>query len=282
MTFVYAEIIDDLLWVHSDTKIKLDDHYPNTYSPEQSQLIRKYGIVKTTLICPELSISFAGNNIFLASELFRKLCEKRRFETSDVIKMAMDIHMSSKPDDIEFIIASCEDGKLSLHCIKNRELDSGCLIAWIGSPSAHNEFQKIRNERNEGRASDRTHSAFLNVVNGCSDDTVGGFAISVGYDKSQNCMKYSEVATFQSSKPQTVQPGEIVQFHLSASDGGFTIRQIPISCDELLIAIDQIEPCILYTRSRRCNKEDLENERLFFLMLPMLIRQNENCEWVKC
>ncbi len=282
MTFVYAEKIDDLMRIYCDTRIKLDDRYPCTYSFEQRKLISKYGIVKTTIICPEMSISFAGNNIFLASKLFLELSKKKRFETKDVVEMAMDIHMSSDPDDIEFIIASCEDGKISLQCIKNRKLDSECVNAWIGSSAAHRQFQEFRNNGNDGKASDRTVSAFHNVVYGCSDETVGGFAISVQYDKIQNCMCFSESETMQMSKPQIVQSGESIKWYLSAADGGFTIRQIPISCEELLIAIDQIEPCILYTRSKRCNDEDLKNERLFSLMLPMLIRSDECCGWIRC
>ena len=77
MSFVFAEKNNNTLNIHCDTKIGLDDSSIPLYSCEQKEAIEKYGIVKTTIICPEISISFAGNNIHLASKLFVQLSEKK-------------------------------------------------------------------------------------------------------------------------------------------------------------------------------------------------------------
>ena len=92
MSFVYAEMKNSTLDIYCDTKIGLDNFAGATFSLEQVALIRKYGIVKTVLICPELAISFAGNNIYLASKLFKRLSEKKIFSTQEVVDMAYDTH----------------------------------------------------------------------------------------------------------------------------------------------------------------------------------------------
>ena len=275
MSFVYAETKNNTLDIYCDTKIGLDNFAGATFSLEQAELIRKYGIVKTVLICPELAISFAGNNIYLASKLFKRLSEKKIFSTQEVVDMAYDTHVAGKKNDVEFIVASCEYGKLSLQCIKECEVYSDCKFAWIGSPVAHSEFQKFRNFNNEGKASDRTQMAFLDVVRGCSDSSVGGFCIEAGYNSIERCMGYRNCKTFQNSnfKVQVVQPGEEVCFYMNSEDGGFSFEQMPMSLSDLILRVDQMEPAILYSRRLRMNRDDMDNPQLFSMMLPMLVRE---------
>ena len=218
-------------------------------------------------------------NIYLASKLFKRLYEKRRFTTQDVVNMAYEIHLQGNNNDIEFIIASCEDGNLSLHCIKEHEIINDCIFAWIGSPIAHSEFQALRNKDNTGKASDRTSTAFLGIVQGCSDESVGGFCISVGYNRVANAFGFRECKTFQNTKQQVVKAGDKIKFHMSAEDGGFSFEQIPISEEEFLLTIDQMEPAILYSRRLRMCDRDRNNIQLFSLMLPMLICEDENGNW---
>lgn len=282
MSFVFAEKNDKSLDIYSDTKIMLTDNAIAYFSGEQMDLLKKYGIVKTTIICPQISISFAGNDLFLASKLFEQLYEKRVFSTEDVIEMAFEIHKSAKKDDIEFIIASCEDKQLSLNCIKDGNIQYNCAFAWIGSYQAHCRFQEYRLRDNLGSAHERTVAAFLDVISGCGDETVGGFVTHVNYNSSKDCIQYSEEVTFRSSKQQNVKQGEAIHFYLNAEDGGCTYRQIPVSCEEMLLIIDQIKPQILYSRNKRCTKKDVLNKQLFSLMLPMLVCQNEKGEFVRC
>lgn len=279
MGFVYAEKSNGTLDIMCDTKISLDRFAGASFSKEQIDAIERYGIVKVTVICPEIAIGFAGNNIYLASKLFKRLYEKRRFTTQDVVNMAYEIHLQGNNNDIEFIIASCEDGNLSLHCIKEHEIINDCIFAWIGSPIAHSEFQALRNKDNTGKASDRTSTAFLGIVQGCSDESVGGFCISVGYNRVANAFGFRECKTFQNTKQQVVKAGDKIKFHMNAEDGGFSFEQIPISEEEFLLTIDQMEPAILYSRRLRMCDRDRNNIQLFSLMLPMLICEDENGNW---
>lgn len=281
MSFVYAEKHDETLDIHCDTKIGLDSFAEASFSHEQMELIKKYGIVKTTIICPEICISFAGNNAFLASKLFNQLCEVKSVSVQDIIDMAFQIHLSGNNNDIEFIISSCEDGVLSLHCIKEGVVQRDCQLAWIGSPVAHREFQQLRLKNNSRKVSDRTSIAFMEIVQGCSDNTVGGFHITAGYIPSLKTMGYKECKTFQTSKPQMVQAGESIRFFMGAKDGGFSFEQIPFSLEDLILRIDQMEPAILYSRRLRMNDRDMNNPQLFSLMLPMLIRNDSNGGWIR-
>ncbi len=111
------------------------------------------------------------------------------------------------------------------YCIKGREVLEDCLFAWIGSPTAHREFQMVRDKDNNGRASDRTRMAFLEIVQSCSDDSVGGFCITAGYNQSLNALGYRECKTFQNSKSQIVKPGDNIKFYMSAMDGGFRLNR---------------------------------------------------------
>ena len=279
MSFVYAEKWGDTFDVHCDTKIDLEKA-PVSFSSEQARLIDKYGIVKTTIICPEISISFAGNDIFRASLLFHRLFEKKTFTTNEVVDMAYETHMEGDINGIEFIVASCENNVLSLHCIKEHSIDRDCQFAWIGSPVAFQEFQEKRLKFNEGKASDRTSTAFLDVVQGCSDKSVGLFHITAGYYPFEKSIRYRECKVLQSSKQQNVLLGDAIRFFLNPADGGFSYEQIPISCEELMLQFDQMDPAVLYSRRLRITNSDLKNDQLFSLMLPMLIKE-ENGSWMR-
>lgn len=277
MSFVFAEKVDNIFHIYCDTKISFEHSGITPFSDEQKKLIEKYGIVKTTIICPTVSISFAGNNIFLASKLFRTLYEMGEFEVDEALEAAWNIHKESTPNDIEFIIASCENQIPVLHCIKDRTVQKDCDFCWIGSAEAHNQFQKYRNERVDGKVTDRTGDAFLDVVNGCPDPSVGGFPILTEYYGKS--ISYSNRALFQMSKSQIVMPGKDVIWYLDAKDGGYSLTQIPISCEELMLDIEQMESKILYARIRRYRESRLET---FSLMLPMLVRHDGLNRWVIC
>ncbi|MGI5874500.1 MAG: hypothetical protein ACOX8R_07590 [Bacillota bacterium] len=195
--------------------------------------------------------------------------------------MAYKIHVVRNNNDIEFIVASCEEGFLSLHCIKDQKIHKDCQFAWIGSPIAHNEFQEYRNKYKKRKASDLTEVAFHEIVQGCSDKSVGGFHIIAGYDQSKKSLCYKECKTFHTSKYQYIQLGEKIHFFLNVRDGGFSFEQIPISLEDLILKIDQMDPLILYSRRLRMNKSDINNTQLFSLMLPMLILEKNNDEYIR-
>lgn len=74
MSFVYAEKSDQSIEIYCDTKITPGTAKGALFSPKMQQLIDRYGIVKTTIVCPEIAVSYAGN-ISKASRLFYGLVD---------------------------------------------------------------------------------------------------------------------------------------------------------------------------------------------------------------
>ena len=287
MSFVYAEKIpnedhkNDTLNIYCDTKIIHTSTVGATF-PDKTErdLIGKYGIIKSTIICPEFCISFAGNNILFAGKLFNQLKELQTFERNNVVEIAYNIH-KSVPDknDIEFIISSFENNKLQIDCIKNRKTYIDCQNAWIGSIMAHEHFQKIRvNNTNDNKtaAYEKTHFAFWETVTGCRDDSVGGFPIKITYNHTKSSFAFAYYKNFNSPKEQLVMPGKEVVFYTSAEDGGYSFEIQPISIYEVLINIEQINFSIVYSRCLRMSSTSANNNNLSSFMLPMLVIQNEN------
>ena len=287
MSFVYAEkkkVIDqETITLHCDTKIGLPVDARANFSVEEINLIKKYGIVKFSILGPTISIAFAGNKIFLAAKLFKQLSELKTFSVEQAIDKAYAIHCDAEHySDIEFIICSADDNILRIDCIKDGSIQHNCSSAWLGSYDAFCEFQRIRTSDSTKTPMEMTDRAFDSVVEGCGDDSVGIFHISASYRTDLNCFLYSEKVSFYSDKKQIVMPGENVKFFLDPSDGGFSIWQVPCNYESLIIKIDQMEPMILYSRAHRLAESNSDNPNLFGLMLPMLVKQNEKGEIVRC
>lgn len=280
MSFIYAEKTrdnkDDLdpITIFGDTKIGFDNYSGATYSAEEIKTIAKYGMIKSTIICPEICVSFAGNNISYARDLFRILKEKRFFSPNDVVEIAFGIHERAKSDsDIEFIIASAE-GNFRLDCIKSGKVFRDCQSAWIGSYEGFRELQK-----NRVQLGFLTPVAFRNVVEGCGDDTVGGFPIIVRYNQHKESFEYQETMAFLSSKKQDIKPERTIKFFTEAKDGGFSYSVVSPSIDCVLFSIDQMDQTILFSRTHRYDHSDFKE--LEGLMLPMEIIQDEKVDWIR-
>lgn len=287
MSFVYAEkniaIDQEIITIHSDTKIGLFDDSKTNFSVEEIDLIKKYGIVKFSIVGPTMCIAFAGNKIFLAAKLFSQLCEMKSFSVEEAVERAFAVHSSADSfSDIEFIICSADDNILRIDCVKDGTIQYNCSSAWLGSYHAFREFQRIRLSDPTHSPAELTHSAFQNVVQGCGDDSVGGFYISASYRPDLNCFWYSEKQALHSDKEQTVKRGETIKFFLDPSNGGYSYRLIPCGIESLLMDIDQMEPMVLYSRGHRVSESNSNNPNLFGLMLPMLVKWKENGKIVHC
>lgn len=275
MSFIYAEKIEETIAIYCDTKITTSQKGGSLFSQYMQKMIDRYGIAKTTIICPEIAISFAGN-ISKAARLFRALYEMKSFSTDKIYEIAKDISDSGISCDTDFIIASCEDGQVRLGYVKDGNCIKDCQNVWIGSETAHKEFQQKRLKNNNRKASNRTSAAFLDVVQGCSDKTVGGFPIQVRMIEGK--FEYAYSKTLQMEKEQTVKAGEAVVFDMRNSEGGFSFEQLPISEEEFMLRFDQMPQVLLYSRCKRI-PEEADNKLLFGLMLPMIFCKDDNGVW---
>lgn len=179
MSFIFAEKVtkldkqcEETIRVFCDTKVSTESTIGAGASRKLQEQMQKYGIIKSTIICPEFCISYAGNNAFLASKLFYKLYEMKEFFREDVLREAYDVHITAKePSDIEFIICSIEEGLLHIDCIKDNKLSKDVPSAWLGSFEAFNSFQGYRLKSRQP-IQNNSSQAFREVVSGCGDDTV--------------------------------------------------------------------------------------------------------------
>ena len=284
MSFCYAEINDEIttnnVSVYTDTKIGFGNFSGAGFSPIRKPMIEKYGIAKCTICNWNICIAFAGNNINLATKLFKQLNNLESFELTEVAEYAFSIHRSAETvDSIEFIVAYYEDGTFHLDCVKGNKNMRDVPNCYIGSIDAFRSFQKIRYETKTKEESLNLHTdrAFRYVVNGCSDDSVGGFTIKTMFNHSVGSFEYGYSCEFFTPGPILVKVGEAIPFHTDAQGGNYSAYIEPISVEECILNIEQMGTKILYSRHRRFDDE-LNNDALFGLMLPLEICYHDN-QW---
>ena len=287
MSFIYAEKYSDkdsnieFVRIMCDTKVTPNNYTRSNFSKTAYDLIMKYGLVKSTICCPELCISYAGNNTVYATKLFTQLNDMKTFEVENVSEYAFELHKKAqKKNDIEFIVSYFLNGQIHIDCIKDGLFERDVTMAHIGSEKAFEEFQCVRLST-DGDVARQTMHAFHEVVSNCSDETVGGNAIGVIFDYQSNCFVYCWERAFCSSKLQTVEPGKNIAFYMSASNGGYSYEIEHKDIENVMITIDQMKSAVLYSRRFRLDGSDLKNPNLFGLMMPMLVETNEYGEIVR-
>ena len=294
MSFVYAEkyrdagLDNELFHVLCDTKTILTDFAGANLSALERDMLSKYGIVKSTICCPKLCVSFAGSDIKYAAKLFHQLKNMNSFELDEVSDLALSIHRNaSSQNDIEFIISTYQNDTVHIDCIKENTIYKDIPNAHIGSEDAFRKFQELRIRQDNANRVDEpaykhTTRAFQSVVDGGIDNTVGGITVSVIFDYQDKSFIYGWERALYTSKSQIVQLGEAISFHLSASDGGYSHKIVPIDLQNVLCIVDQMNPHVLYSSSIHLDSFDIENPNLSGLMMPMLVKVNEKGEYVRC
>ena len=150
MSFVYAEkyreagFDSELFHVLCETKTILTDYAGANLSAVGCDMLSKYGIVKSTICCSELCVSFAGSNISYAAKLFKQLENVRSFELEEVPNLALSIHREApSQNDIEFIVSSYQNDAVHIDCIKENTIYKDVPNAHIGSENAFRRFQEL-------------------------------------------------------------------------------------------------------------------------------------------
>lgn len=148
----------------------------------------------------------------IRNDLFNWMLESSPFEVSDLINEAYKIHLGApNKDDIEFIVCEIEsDSAGRIVCIKNGEMLDGQSSAWIGSPIAFGEMQRLRLEtlkRNRSRPTN-AFSLFDDVVHSSVDDSVGGFTVKAGL--CDGAFHYGSYVRSYVHRIKTVRPGEAI------------------------------------------------------------------------
>ncbi len=245
MSFVYA-INRKNFMIMSDMKITFNEGLMRQWrSEDKIKSIEQFGMIKSIIINPHLVICFAGNNIDKAAELIRKIKNKEQ-ELENILKLAFDIHLKSKDDDIEFLICYCKN-KRELISIKNRQIIRNCEIAWIGSITAYKELKKLESkipiDKIKGRSTIvvgnnnkayqesideeityemEMESIFEKVLESNIDDTVGDMPVRITMLGNEDHFEYMGcIRCIMSSWPQTVKPQENCLLFEGVGKGSF-------------------------------------------------------------
>ena len=255
--------------IYSDTKLTLDGTSKLNWGKNTRRAIERYGLIKSVIINPKCCISFAGNNIALAHQLFENLCEMKEFSEEDLLHQALKIHADHPPDKIEFIICLAdENDETEIICIKEHTMQRNCSRAWIGSQDAFWTLRKYQSEKPE--LSDQYLTAFMYAMQHCGDETVGGFPIYVGFDTEEKEFVYQERLETVAERAQEVLPGMQIKLGGSAEEGAYTAHY-RASKEDVVIDIEQAHITIFYTKKYRLHNKDVSNPYTKHFLLPIVV-----------
>lgn len=272
MSLIYAHKTYFGIRVLSDTKPSVHpddlDRLKNRFTVEEYNNFMKYGVVKTVIYKPNITISSAG-----MLEHFNKLLEyletNNIIEVEDILKAATDIH-NRYNKDIDFVITTEHD----IYEIKNGKYEK-VEFSWIGDIDAFSKFQeqKLQYVVDDRRYSadfpkediealkkqDKIDFAFQKVIDDETIDSVGGILVICYTVKSDNYEYWfeSKYATFSGfNYKQILKPGDEIIFSHEISDGGFEYFILE-SKTNFSIYLNQVKLGIAYDKgysdSEYCN-----------------------------
>lgn len=243
MSFIYA-MNDVIFSILSDTKIDLKDDLEKFWKAESDRrLVKQIGLIKSIIVSPNLVICYAGNNISKAAELLRKV-KHIPLDMEEIVDMAFKIHIDSGVDEIEFLIAYCDQIR-ELVSIKNHQVIRKCKSAWLGSLDAYTEFTRLLAQINpkEVKAYGRTvegayfeeviekelmkayeiERCFSKVVESGVVSSVGGMTVRIRAMEGEDIFQYmAGMEVISSDWPQLVRPGEYINFFEGAGKGSYS------------------------------------------------------------
>ncbi|MBP3800050.1 MAG: hypothetical protein ILA19_03605 [Bacilli bacterium] len=279
MSLIYAHKTHFGIRVLSDTKPSVHpddlDRLKNRFTVEEYNNFMKYGVVKTVIYKPNITISSAG-----MLEHFNKLLEyletNNIIEVEDILKTATDIH-NRYNKDTDFVITTERD----IYEIKNGKYEK-VEFSWIGDIDAFSKFQEqklqyVIDERKYSndfpkediealKEHDRIKYAFQKVVDDKNIDSVGGFITICAISNCENS-EYeflSRIGIFSGyDSKQVLNPGDNIIFFHKVYDGGFQY-QILDSKSKFLIYLEQTKLGIVY-------KNGYSDNEYKNLSLPFLV-----------
>lgn len=168
MTLVVARIVEDNIFIESDSKIT------------DERLVKNNplcGLLKTFILHPFVSISFAGNIVF-AELALKKVFEQKIEDVNVLLTMLSDINIESR-NTTDFIVATIIGKIPKLYKVADGNVESNILNAWIGDVDGFQVYQKEYHSTQEhSEIKERMKSAFRAVIENSELETIGDFHIS--------------------------------------------------------------------------------------------------------
>lgn len=170
MSLVICKKFNNKLYVESDSRIT------DINSARKESL---YGVIKTVILHPKISISYAGN-IYIAERAILEIFAFKKLTIGYLLETLLRYNKDNN-NSVEFILAIISHNAASeIIRIKNFSVERNLEAAWIGDIDGFNLFQKqFHNKRQSGKNElDAFREAFAFVVDNPEVQTVGDFQIS--------------------------------------------------------------------------------------------------------
>ncbi len=284
MSLIYAHKTNFGIRILSDSKLTVavddKDRLKSILSKQEFDNIIRYGVIKTVIYQPSITISAAGI-LEHFNELLGYLQSNRITIIDEILKKTEEIH-NKYNRDTDFIITT----KDTIYEIKNGQYQI-VDFSWIGDKDAFSKFQeeKFKYIFDEKKYSsemlteseiqsleeiDKVEFSLKKVIENQTIDSVGGFLVICALSENTN-FEYEYFSRFCSfsgfDSIQTLNPGENVVFFHKISDGGFSC-QILDSKSKFLVYLNQINIGIVYDNG-------YSDEKYSNLLLPFIV----NCSY---
>ncbi len=280
MSFIYAHKYNNTITILSDTKptispndiSKLEKRFTDT----EAYNFLKYGIIKTVIYRPNITISSAGE-IEHFNELLKFLYTNNVDDVKSITSEAFNLCFKYG-GDTDFIVTTEENiYEVTEKGIKN------VLSSWIGDVDAYIEFNRFKenntpneiyyigdvseNIRELDKEKSLVDEAFKSLINNPKINTVGGFVVRCICEDGKYKFLGSYTSTFV--KPQILNPGEALNFESTKEDGGFTFI-VAESSKYYYGYFKQIDKFIVY-------KNGYSDDKYKYLSMPYIVDTEEEC-----
>jgi hypothetical protein len=172
MTLVVARIVEDNIFIESDSKVT------------DERLVRDNplcGLLKTFILHPFVSVSFAGNISFAECAL-KKFFEQKINDINILLTMLRDINIESG-NSTDFLVATIIGKVPQLFKVSDGAVENNIVNAWIGDIDGFKVYQREYHSAPENsETKDKMKLAFKAVIDSTELNTIGDFHISTSLD----------------------------------------------------------------------------------------------------
>ena len=242
VSFIYAQKIGNSIAIFADTKITFDMSGATVlFSSETQQSVRQFGMIKNVITSKNYCVCFSGNNIIYANELLQKI---NHITLTQLLDLALDINRRDSDNGAEFLICYADGNTQLIFQVKDAECKE-VPSAWIGSYTAFNYFQGVRNGAYketitsnfplsyemhldtapfipEDDLYQKLFNNFQKTIFDCGDDSVGGFVIPALFDPKTNQFWYKGYCRSYARMKQT-STGLSMPMYQGPSSGSYSV-----------------------------------------------------------
>ncbi|PCJ69810.1 MAG: hypothetical protein COA62_09900 [Rhodobiaceae bacterium] len=180
MTLVVCKKIGNDLVVHSDSKV-IDEFSLGT-EREQRQNSPLTGLLKTVILHPNVTVSFAGKSEYATDFLEEFLkSDLSQWNTKKLLNKLFEVHRGSE-NEVDFIVCTSFNSEPIVHIIKEGGVRSNLENAWIGSQPAFEHYQKIYHTLDVDDDFYKSRTAFQAVIDSTEFEEVGHFHVVTRLD----------------------------------------------------------------------------------------------------